>query len=203
MTKQQACELLHISESTLQRRLRAKKYTCTRTGEGQYAPITFTFADLGLTEPTPEPTADLASAEPTAAPVVVPAVKPDTRTWEQRHRDGDAPDSCGNFLDGHNDQFPSNGASLVGPCYPREPIPPNRDTASHMDQALVGHIGPSANDGYLDSLERHRDVGNISQATYDSLAVTASKARRLSKQQEKQCVDIAVIREAFRFGFSR
>lgn len=57
LSKADACALLHISESTMTRRLRAGRYTCTRTGTGKYDPITFSYADIGLTEPTPEPIA--------------------------------------------------------------------------------------------------------------------------------------------------
>src|ERR1019366_9781622 len=53
MNKREAATLLHISPRTLERRVKAGRYTCTRAGEGQYAEVTFTYADIGLTDPTP------------------------------------------------------------------------------------------------------------------------------------------------------
>jgi len=78
----------------------------------------------------------------------------------------------------------------------------DRDCTSHMNQALVGTTGAGAGEGYLDSLERHRDVGSLSQAAYDRLTANARRARQ-SDQQRKQVVDVAVIRAAFRQGYSR
>jgi hypothetical protein len=53
LTKRDACRLLGISERTLRRRMADGTYKFTRNGEGQYAEVRFTYADLGLPEPTP------------------------------------------------------------------------------------------------------------------------------------------------------
>jgi len=47
LTKQQACELLHISSTTLWRRCKAGVYKFTKA-PGQFGELTFTHADLGL-----------------------------------------------------------------------------------------------------------------------------------------------------------
>jgi hypothetical protein len=83
-----------------------------------------------------------------------------------------------------------------------ESMQPDRDTASHMDPALVGKIGPSGNDAYLNSLEYQRDHWGLSQESYDRLTANARRARQ-SEQHRKQVVDVAAIREAFRHGYSR
>ena len=53
MNKREAATLLHISPRTLERRVKAGRYTCTRAGEGQYAEVSFSYADIGLSEPAP------------------------------------------------------------------------------------------------------------------------------------------------------
>jgi hypothetical protein len=63
LTKTEACALLHISDSTLQRRMKKGVYQFTRAA-GQFGEVTFTHEGLGL--PTPE-----APAQPT--PVEAPA----------------------------------------------------------------------------------------------------------------------------------
>src|SRR5260370_41075206 len=54
LTKAEACALLFISESTMTRRLKAGRYTATKQGDGKFAPLVFTYADIGLTEPVAE-----------------------------------------------------------------------------------------------------------------------------------------------------
>jgi hypothetical protein len=132
LTKAEAAALLHISESTLQRRIKAGIYSCTRTGEGQYAPITFTYADLGLTEPTP-PTPE---REPTPRVEVQPV--PERERIPTLQESGGLPiteDSLGNPVHG-----PATKYSLLGPHPPiqRTPTPGPFD---HMDPALLGGRG--------------------------------------------------------------
>jgi len=55
MTKKEATDLLCISDSTMTRRMKSGRYTFTRTGDGQYAPVSFTYSDLGLPEPVTLP----------------------------------------------------------------------------------------------------------------------------------------------------
>ena len=113
MTKSEAAALLQISPRTLERRLKAGVYQCTRTGTGKYDPITFTYADLGLAEPTPKPVETIASTpEPSPErkalhlkPVVVPesnidAKEANDQTFAAAYLAGDACDSAGNKVDG-------------------------------------------------------------------------------------------------------
>lgn len=91
MTKKEAAALLGISEKTLQRRVANGVYRCTRTGEGQYAVLSFSHADLGLPEPTPTPVVE-AVPEPMPAPLVETVEEPKPEPREpvviHRYRDG-------------------------------------------------------------------------------------------------------------------
>lgn len=70
LSKKQACALLHISESTLLRRMKAGRYQFTRIGEGKWAKVEFTYAGIGLQEPAPP-------LVPTPLAVSHPAPEPD------------------------------------------------------------------------------------------------------------------------------
>ncbi|MFZ0859974.1 MAG: hypothetical protein WCA27_14920 [Candidatus Sulfotelmatobacter sp.] len=151
MTKKQVCELLSISPKTLQRRIAKGQYKFTRVGDGQFAELSFTHADLGLPEPAPVPV-----PEPTPEPVA-PASNLDARPRraepeviilgpieEQRQADlafaeaykrGDAADSLGNKIGGTNDSRPTLGAvSLVGPIEASQR--PAIDTQAHMTSPI-------------------------------------------------------------------
>jgi hypothetical protein len=140
---------------------------------------------------------------PAAAPEPSHPESKDIRTWAERYSDGDAPDSCGNYRDGANDRYPETGASLLGPV-PRDVMPePKPSCTAHMNQKLLPKLGGDASTQYLNSLERQRDIGTISQATYDELTSAASKARRMSGQDHKIYLDRAAIKAAYRHGYSR
>jgi len=73
LTKKEACKLLGISPRTLERRMASGRYTFTRTGEGQFAELSFTHTGIGLPEPAPvvEPVPvveDQPETEPAFAP---------------------------------------------------------------------------------------------------------------------------------------
>jgi hypothetical protein len=72
-----------------------------------------------------------------------------------------------------------------------------------MHPALIGTAGPDASTSYLNSLERQRDVGIITQAAYDALQANSLKARRQCEQTNKVYLDRAAISAAFRHGYSR
>jgi excisionase family DNA binding protein len=55
LTKKEAARLLGISERTLRRRMQDGTYKYTRLGDGQFAEVRFTYADLGLEQPRSEP----------------------------------------------------------------------------------------------------------------------------------------------------
>ncbi|SRR5712692_71484 len=92
LSKDDACALPHISDSTMTRRMRKGVYKFTRTGDGQYAPITFTHEQLGLPTPEPEPTPTVAEAQPTPAVKAKPIPMPDIAAPDafnpQEYRDG-------------------------------------------------------------------------------------------------------------------
>jgi excisionase family DNA binding protein len=210
LTKREAAALLGIGVSTLGRKMREGKIKFTKVEAGRFeSAVFFDRDDLAALLPSEkQPTVPLDPFPPVEAapkPKPVPEAKPDTRTWAELHRDGVVPDSLGNYLNEVNPDFPSSGCcSLIGP--PGSVVPPEPktlDTTAHMVQALVTQPGPSANEQYINSLERHRDVGNITSDHYDSLIGSANKARRMSGQERKQCLDRAAILQAFRFGYSR
>ena len=78
LSKKEACALLHISESTLLRRMKAGRYKFSKVGEGQYAKLSFTYAGIGLTEPIPEviPLAVSHAPAPVPEPVQEPEPEP-------------------------------------------------------------------------------------------------------------------------------
>jgi hypothetical protein len=210
LNRQQACELLHISTTTLWRRIKAGTYTSNR-GEGQFAALSFTYADLGLTEPTSEPTP---APEPTRNPAPskvghyedepalrAPSREDADRSFAEAYRSGDATDSAGNKIDGTNERFRTKGIqSLLGPVeIERTPV----GTTDHMHPALAGTKGPDASQSYLNSLERQRDTGVISVAQYDALQANSVKARRQCEQTNRVYLDRAAINAAFRHGYSR
>ena len=134
MTKKQVCALLSISPKTLERRMARGIYKFTRSGEGQYAPVSFTFADLGLPEPVPEPTPVLETVpvvEPTPELAPAPTFSPtplgpielqreaDER-FAQDYKRGEATDSAGNTINGTNERWPTKGIqTLLGPMEPK------------------------------------------------------------------------------------
>jgi hypothetical protein len=215
MTKAEACELLHISESTLQRRMKAGVYQFTR-GDGQFDPVIFTYEGLGLVEPTPEtPAVDahdhqVPTAEPTPPPEATITPRPlsgieakerDDLFFAAQYKAGNATDSAGNKVDGTNDKFITKGSqSLLGPVeIDRTPANPQ----AHMDQALIVQPGPDGGSQYLNSLERQRDCGHITVSQYETLTTASSKAHRMSEQASKSFVDREVMAAAFRHGYSR
>src|SRR5882724_6355483 len=53
MTRKEAAALLGLSTRTFSRRVADGTYKFSRTGEGQFAEVSFSYADLGLVEPKP------------------------------------------------------------------------------------------------------------------------------------------------------
>ena len=79
MTFHEACLALGLSRSSFQRRMRSGTIKSKKIGEGKFAPLEFSFADLGLKEPETPPLAapqsdDLPKADTTAPPETAPAV---------------------------------------------------------------------------------------------------------------------------------
>lgn len=199
MTKKEACGLLGISLRTLDRRMASGRYTFTRIGEGQFAELSFTFSDLGLPEPLP--VAVPVESKPVHDVQIRPEYndEPIERSFAERYRANEVPDSAGNYFDGSNPRWPSKGVqSLLGPIEPMPRVRP--DTTAHMDPALIGDISTAPNpvdsDEYMELL--HPGHFDRIAAMYASAGV-----RQPSEQQRKQALDCRVIAAAFRQGFSR
>jgi hypothetical protein len=211
MTKKEVCDLLNISPKTLQRRMSKGQYTFSRTGEGQYAELSFTFADIGLPEPTPaapEPTPALetAPAAPTVEPTPEPTFAPSplgtielARQADERFADdfrrGEATDSLGNKIDGTNKLWPNKGAqSLVGSAdmYDNLDGTPT-ETQTHMNPALIG--APDASNTPRHSFDKGMDDAAYEQSMRD----WRRRGGGLSGSQQREAVERskAVINDAF------
>ena len=153
MTKKEACALLGISPRTLDRRMTKGIYTFTRTGEGQFAELSFTHTDIGLPEPTPEPVPVPVPVESKHDVQIRPEYndEPTERTFAERYRANEVPDSAGNYFDGSNPRWPTKGVqSLLGPIEPKPKEKfscdshmtfQNRQTIVGVDGELVLHAG--------------------------------------------------------------
>jgi len=157
LTKKEACDLLSISPKTLERRMKAGVYKFSRNGSGQYSELSFTHADLGLSEPVPVPTPEPVPV-PTPVPETAPAVPEPTPepksapaplgpieqqcqsdlAFAEAYKRGVATDSAGNKIDGSNAERPTLGqTSLLGPSIDAKQRPAV-DTQHHMNPALIG-----------------------------------------------------------------
>lgn len=192
LSRKEAAALLYISDSTLLRRTKAGQYTATRTGEGQFGKLSYTYEGLGLVEPTPEPEPAPVVAQPTVERILH---EPEP-TFAPREAPLPTTDSFGNVIGSGDPKL-----CLLGPVVRRPQAP--MSSTSHMHPDLVGSTGEGGSKSYLNSLEYQRDHGYISHATYDDLQANVLKARRKCEQSNKEWLDRAAIENAFRHGFSR
>lgn len=159
LTKKQAADALFISTRTLDRRMKNGTYKFTRTGEGQFAEITFNPADLGL--PADSIAVQIAEAQhhkeitlpyqddPTPTPN--PNFVPDPMAKKQAsdaafavaYLAGEATDSYGNTVGGINAKCPTIGVQC-GVTKPVE-MPVVADTQAHMDKALLSDHDSAGN----------------------------------------------------------
>jgi hypothetical protein len=153
LSKQKVCQLLHISATTLWRRIKAGTYTCTRGGDEQFSSLSFTYADIGLPEPQtiaePMPVIAEVSAEPTRNPPpskvshYEDADELPADDFAERYKAGEATDSSGNKIDGTNNRW-SETPSLLGPTVPYEGPPIPRTGTAHMDARLLSdYVDPN------------------------------------------------------------
>jgi hypothetical protein len=213
ISKAQACGLLHISESTLQRRMRSGRYQFTKAGDGQYAEVRFTYEGLGLVKPTPEPTPALMEqlstrpAEPT--PELQNTFAPREPTREERDAEfaraylaGEATDSCGNTIN-------VKTCSLLGPV-DFEPLEISRKhTQQHMKPELTNQ---DADGNIINTTPHSFDIGEgttrggsplaagLSQETYDAMMTAWQRSGggpSMSEQEMKIRQDKANIERAF------
>lgn len=216
LTKKEAIELLGISPKTLQRRMASGQYKFTRNGEGQYAEVTFTYADLGLPEPAePAPIAPVVESvtapEPEPAPTSEPEPVPqrplsnvDLRMIEDQifadhYKQGLVTDSSGNTINGTNEKYPNVGpVTLLGPREPQQK--PKASGTVHMDPRLVADPNVPCNPIDSDDYMELRQPGH--KARMEQMYANAG-VRRPTETEQKQVVDRAAVMAAIRQGFAR
>jgi hypothetical protein len=209
MTKSEVCQLLGISEKTLQRRMLKGVYSFTRNGVGQYAPVSFTMTDIGLPEPP-------APVEAAPAPAVAEVIAPEpvvtvpsrlSNIELKRQQDevfadlfkrGEATDSAGNTINGSNAKWPTKGVpSLLGPTEPRERV--RVSTTDHMTSPVGGGErieNPVDSDAYRELIEPgHNDR---KQAMYRECGL-----HQLSESEQKIYNDKLAIQASFRNRWAR
>jgi len=229
LTKKEACKLLGISPRTLERRMASGRYKFTRTGEGQFAELSFTYTGIGVPEPAPvvEPVPAVeVEPEPKFAPSPLGPIELKAEA-DQRFADdfkrGKATDSLGNRIDGTNKLWPNKGAqSLVGI---REDYDANDlglgpvNHQAHMDQRLIGTNdsagNPIADDGWKMG-ERKPDktlqgftrsgqplAAGLSQETYNAMMKDWRRSHggpSMSESREAVERSKATINDAFNFA---
>ena len=201
MTKNEACALLGISPRTLDRRMASEQYTFTRTGEGQFSRLSFTHADIGLPEPATVVGPVPVESKPARDVQIRPEYndEPTARSFAERYRANEVPDSAGNYFDGSNGRWPNKGVqSLLGPIEPMPKVRP--DTTAHMDPALIGDISTGPNP--VDS-DEYQELLHPGHADRIAAMYAAAGIRQPSEQQRKQALDVRAISAAFQQGFSR
>jgi hypothetical protein len=193
LSKAEAADLLHISERTLRRRMKAGVYKFTRTGEGQFAEVSFTYADIGLTEPEATPLPATVEVKRNPAPANVGHYE-DEPSFAEKFKAGEATDSIG------NDLFKPNPVSLLGPNPPvvRTPLP---GLFEHMDSALLGGTdsdtqGQPIFDGASDN--HPLNVRAIAEGKQEPTKAPASRHPNQTRQEA-----LNLIFRDIRLGYSR
>lgn len=217
LTKKQAMRLLGISSATMSRWMASGKIRFSkRDAERFAASVFFDESEIERLLPKPVSESDTRPTEvsshdgmkPPTAPTQPNCARPESKpikSWAEKFADGEAPDSCGNYRDGFNPQWPRTGATLLGPVTDPAPLRSTaRDTDNHMPAGVRKDVGgTSGNTAYLNSPEYSLKSGWITQEQYDTLTENATKARRLTGQAAKEFVDRAAMEHAFKFGYSR
>lgn len=212
LSKKDVCALLGISPKTLQRRMAKGQYKFTRTGEGRFSEVAFTFADIGLPEPVEPTTApdvpvSAPELEPTPAlgPVIPerPLSNIELRTIEDavfadHYKQGLVTDSAGNNVNGTNEKFPSGPITLLGPRQPEQKR--KASGASHMDPKLVAD--PSVAHNPIDS-DEFNELWHPGHKQRVQQMYADAGVRQPTEQENKSHVDRAAIMAAFRQGYSR
>ena len=226
MNKKQVKELLHISNSTLDRRMKDGTYKYTKA-EGQFGEVSFTRADLGLPAlpEIPLPYQDRAPVRIACAPkhfiLPTPAIEKKQQedlAFAAAYCAGRATDSFGNKVDGTNDRCPENGASTLVRPEPKEYYPP-ADSQSHINPALLSsndstgrnrmEDNPHWHGGEPDAPVGFTDRGvalcpGLSQSDYDAMMQQyrrrCPKGRSESEFETKQRSDVRTILESFPRG---
>jgi hypothetical protein len=206
LTKAEACALLHISESTMTRRLKAGRYTCTRTGTGKYDPITFSYADIGLREPPevlvsrgpapacpeqarpePEPLSDSDNPDVGRNPPQIPDIATPDAFNPREYRD-----SFGHPITGNDKHV----------LFETQPSRTKSATDAHMPEGMQTSVSfaenPVDSDAYRDLI---RTPGTPTVA--ERMAALGRSSRSLTDAEKRKFVDRAAFRAGLREGFSR
>jgi hypothetical protein len=180
-SKAEAAAMLHISDSTFTRRLKAGRYIGTRDGEGQFAPLTFTFAGLGLVEPTPAVAA--VEAQPPAVEAK-PEPIPDIST----------PDAFNptEFRDSFGHRIAGNAKHVL---FDNQPPPRPVSTDDHMPDGLK-------NKPTIGVYDAGSDNHPINQMMIRAGLMKAD-TRPMTETQRRQFVNAAAWRAGMAKGFSR
>src|ERR1700676_907446 len=82
MNKNEAAKALGISLRSLERRMRNGRVKFTKSGDGSFSEVSFTYADLGLPEPQTTPLAVDSSPDlPKGDPIAQPETDSDLEHW--------------------------------------------------------------------------------------------------------------------------
>jgi hypothetical protein len=226
LNKKQVCELLHISNSTLDRRMKDGTYKFTKAA-GQFGEVTFTRADLGLPA-LPEIKLPYQDTEPVSISckpkhfiMPTPAIEKkqnEDLAFASRYLAGAATDSFGSKVDGTNDLCPTTGAATLVNVPVKEFQPP-ADSQSHIKPELL-----SSNDSWGNPIEKpHTDwhggepaapegftdkgialAPGLSQSDYDAMMQQyrrrCPKGRSESEFETKQRRDVRTVLESFPRG---
>jgi hypothetical protein len=195
LTKAEACALLFISESTMTRRLKAGRYTCTRTGTGKYDPVTFTHEQLGLTAPVAE--VEPVSDSDTHGPVVLSTTRPEP----EPEPDITAPDAFSpkEWTDSFGHSLTGNDRHVL---FETQPTRTKFATDAHMEPGMqtsvTGAENPVDSDAYRDLI---RAPGTPTVA--ERMAAMGRSSRSLTDAEKRRFVDRAAFRAGLKEGFSR
>jgi hypothetical protein len=219
MNKKQACELLHISNSTLDRRMKDGTYKYTKQA-GQFGEVSFTRADLGLSEvqkyEIPLPYQDPAPVRVAYKPPQLEAIEKkelEDLHFASRYIAGAATDSFGNTIDGNNAGCPTKGTASLVKRGPIDPVTPS-ETQSHMKPELLSNYNVELphkdwHGGEPAEPQGFTNAGvalcpGISQEDYDGMMVQFlkrnPKGRSEAEYETKQRRDVRTILQSFPKG---
>lgn len=204
MNKQQACELLGISDRTLSRRMADGTVKFGKVGEGQFAGVNFTRSGLGLPElpqiklPYQDPAPVRVRCEPKHFILPTPAIEKKQQedlAFARKYLSGSATDSFGNKIDGTNDTVPTTGAATLVRPHPVDYTIP-LDSQAHMSEVhRINTDVPSANDNPLNA--------GVDLQTLDAMRVAWSRqggGRSQSEMEKKIRNDKTFMHLAFPRG---
>ncbi len=214
LNKKEAAAALGISVRNFERRIQHGKIKgVTDSTRGQFGQKFYSYSTLGLIDPE-ERKASPADVpvnpiyeepspmdERSASSFVPRELSPreqkqlDDSQFAEAYKSGDATDSFGNRIGNAK-------VSLLGPVVESHEKPARQFGDSHMPEGMKAKAGTSGNDSVLASADFEERWHPGTKARTEKMYESAGM-RKPSQQQAKQMVDIAVIRESFKHGYSR